>query len=112
MTALPVSKSPLEATVCQSKGSLSVSFSTATFTVRSGNRSRSAAIWATTVAVPWPISVRATLTITDPSEFILMTAAVEVKLGMAGALCSVATPLPILRPVRAWRSSSSGVSRP
>ena len=107
-----MSRSPLEATVCQSKGSLSVSRSTATFTRPIGKRSRSAAIWATTVAVPWPISVRATLTITDPSEFILMIAAVEVKLGMAGALWSVATPLPIRRPVRAWRSCSSGVSRP
>ena len=38
---------------------------------------------------------------TEPSEFILITAAVAVNDGMAGALCRVATPLPILRPVRA-----------
>ena len=35
-----------------------------------------------------------------------------VKDGIAGALCKVATPLPILRPVRRSCSTSSGVSRP
>ena len=89
-----------------------MSFSTATFTRETGNRRRSAAIWAIAVLQPWPISIRAMFTTTEPSEFILTTEALAVNDGIAGALCRVANPLPIFLPVRVSCSASSGVSRP
>ena len=89
-----------------------MSFSTVTLTCVIGKRSVSAAICASAVTEPWPISVSDRLTRTVPSEFIFTTAAVPVNDGIAGALCRVATPLPIRRPVRRSCSSSSAVSVP
>ena len=88
-----------------------MSFSIVTRTLLSGNFRRSAAIWANAVVEPWPMSVKPTLAITVPSEFIFTTTEVAVKGGIAGALCRVATPLPIFRPVRAWRAFSAGSER-
>ena len=103
---------PFEATVCQSYGSRSVSLSTHTLTRERSKRSRSATICWITVVEPWPISVSPRFTITLASEFILTITAVPVNGGMAGALCSAARPLPILRPVRCSCAFSSAVSPP